>query len=115
VAYAGGEQPWPTYKRIGDHTEAIVVEFDPTVTSYPEILDRFFSLHSPFYPSFNRQYRSAILYHSEDQRVAAEAAVEALSKGSRRAYTAVEPLKEVYRAEEYHQKFFAKESARRRG
>ena len=59
VGYAGGNSEWPTYKKIGDHTEAIRLEFDPSIISYLEILEEFFKQQGgpPTSRGFSRQYR----------------------------------------------------------
>ena len=59
VGYAGGKSEWPTYEKIGDHTEAIRVEFDLNIISYRGILEEFFKQQGgpPTDPDFDRQYR----------------------------------------------------------
>lgn len=114
VGYAGGETDYPTYKSIQDHTEAIRLEFDPSVISYEEILTHFFNQQGgpPGYPSYSRQYRSAILYHSEEQKGIAERMIADYKRsgGSKKVFTDVEPATDFYRAEEYHQKFYFKQN-----
>ena len=61
----------PTYYSLGDHTETIDVEFDPDVTSYEDMLKLFWKNHDPS-SKCSRQYMSAIFYHDEGQREAAE-------------------------------------------
>ena len=63
----------PTYKRIGDHTEAILIEFNEELT-YEDILEKFWKEHTPGIAM--RQYRSAVFYHDEAQREAAERALK---------------------------------------
>ena len=77
VGYSGGDVDHATYGHHGTHAEAIEIVFDPTVTSYREILEFFFQIHDPTTP--NRQgndrgpsYRSAIFYLDEEQRGVAE-------------------------------------------
>lgn len=67
VGYSGGSTPSPTYKSIGDHSEAIRLEYDPSVLSYEDILRMFWDQHRPM-PGSRAQYRSAIFTHNEDQR-----------------------------------------------
>jgi len=114
VGYAGGEQLNPTYKSIKDHTEVIRVEFDPKVVTYADILTSFLDQHSPFDRAYSRQYRSAILYHNEEQRQIASDVLQQLSarRGGRKIYTDVEPATTFYRAEEYHQKYVEKQNSR---
>jgi peptide methionine sulfoxide reductase MsrA len=106
VGYSGGIQPNPNYGNIQDYTEALLIEFDPSVTSYTELLKLWRSLHTP-YPS-KRQYRSAIMYLNEEQ---AEAAQE-FTKGEK--YVNVEPATKFYLAEEYHQDYLKKMTGTRR-
>ena len=70
MGYTGGELFEPTYKRIGDHTEAILIEFNEELT-YEDILEKFWRDHTPGISM--RQYRSAVFYHDEAQKQAAEA------------------------------------------
>jgi Peptide methionine sulfoxide reductase len=103
VGYAGGIQPNPNYGNIQDYTEALLIEFDPSVTSYTELLELWRSLHTP-YPS-KRQYRSAVMYLSEEQAKAAQE----FTKGEK--YVDVEPVTKFYLAEEYHQDYLKKMTA----
>ncbi|KDO24073.1 peptide-methionine (S)-S-oxide reductase [Saprolegnia parasitica CBS 223.65] len=125
VGYTNGHVPHPTYDQVcagtTGHAEAVRVQFDPSVVSYDELLDKFWSIHDP--TTLNRQkfdigtqYRSGIYYHSEAQREAAEA-----SKAARvvpwsllgvffgnKIVTEIEPAGEFYPAEEYHQRYLEK-------
>jgi peptide-methionine (S)-S-oxide reductase len=105
VGYAGGTTPEPTYRRIGDHSETIEVDYDPRVLSYRDLLRVFFSSHSPSRPAISTQYRSAIFYRDEDEREAAEEAVEAARSASGPVFTAVERFSTFHLAEDYHQKY----------
>ena len=92
-----------------DSTEAYLIEFDPTVITYEDILDKWAATHAPFYPS-KCQYRSAIFYSNGTQRDAAKSKVEELGNGGRRkVYVDIEPVSAFYRAEEYHQDFMDKQ------
>lgn len=111
VGYTGGKQPNPTYQNIMDTTEAVMVEFNPDVISYEEILNEWAGMHAPFYPS-KGQYRSAIFYQNEEQQKVAEAKVAALGRdGERNVFVDVEPVSTFYRGEEYHQDFLDKQSS----
>ncbi|KAL7543077.1 hypothetical protein ACHAXR_012394 [Thalassiosira sp. AJA248-18] len=113
VGYTGGKQENPTYQNIMDATEAFLVEFDPSIISYEEILDEWSDQHAPYYPS-KCQYRSAIFYCSEEQRNAALKKVEELGKGGeRKVYVDLEPVSTFYRGEEYHQDFLEKQMSAR--
>lgn len=112
-----GKSEWPTYRRIQDYTEAVRVEFDPSAITYEGVLAVFFGeLGGP--PSrSSRQYRSAILYHSAEQMVAAQAAVAEYGRAHRlsKVNIDVEPATDFYRGEEYHQKYYVKNSVRQCG
>ena len=107
VGYTGGELFEPTYKRIGDHTEAILVEFDETLT-YEAVLEKFWKEHTPGIAM--RQYRSAVFYHDEAQKLAAETMRAQLIDDGKKwcRHTAIEPAMDFYQAEEYHQKYLGK-------
>lgn len=105
VGYAGGNVASPTYQRIGDHSETVEIDYDPSVISYDDLLSEFFSGHDAGARSFSTQYRSAIFYRTDAEWAAAERALGA-SEGKRgRLHTAIEPLKRFWMAEDYHQKF----------
>lgn len=106
MGYAGGSKPTPTYRSMGDHTEAIEVTYDPARISYEELLAVFWSAHQPTHEPWSRQYRSAIWPADPGQRAAAEA-----SKAAREAelgrplFTAIEAPTAFTAAEDYHQKY----------
>jgi peptide-methionine (S)-S-oxide reductase len=116
--YMGGHTDNPTYKDIcnGDtgHAEVVQVSFDPGVISYRELLDVFFTLHDP--TQLNRQgndvgtqYRSAIFWHTAEQKSEAEAAIAELSASSQFGAPVVTEVTEAttfYPAEDYHQRYF---------
>ena len=120
VGYAGGKTRNPTYADVsgGDtgHAETVEVVFDPSRISYEEILGYFFRMHDP--TTLNRQhndvgtqYRSAIFYHDEEQRRAAEkvkAEVERSGKWKRPIVTEIVPAGDFWVAEDYHQKYLEK-------
>ena len=111
VGYTGGD-----VASSPGHAEAVQIIFDPTKTSYEEILAFFFRLHDP--TTLNRQgndrgvkYRSAIFVHSEQQRKVAErvkAEVDASGKWKNPVVTEIVPAGEFYVAEEYHQDYLQK-------
>ena len=106
VGYAGGTTPEPTYHDLGDHTEAVQVEYDPTVISYVDLLDVFWSNHDPRSTSRKRQYRNVILVDTLVHRQAAERTRQEV--GSRiggAVETAIEDLDTFHLAEPYHQKY----------
>lgn len=120
VGYSGGRTANPSYKEVcsGDtgHAESLQVEFDPSVVSYDQLLNVFWSNHDPTTlnrqgPDIGEQYRSAIFYHSPEQKTAAEASKERLEKNGtfrRPIVTRIEPAVEFYPAEDYHQQYFEK-------
>jgi peptide-methionine (S)-S-oxide reductase len=110
VGYAGGTTANPTYENIGDYSESVQVDFDPAIISYDQLLQAFWSGHEPTYPS-EGQYRSAILYNSEDQRKAAVSSKQQQeAKLGQTIYTYIEPLTRFYLAEDYHQKYYLQNS-----
>ncbi len=116
--YTGGSVPNPTYEQVCTGTtgqaEAVAVTFDPEVIPADVILDVFFTLHDP--RQLNRQgndigtqYRSAMFYDGEEQKALFEESLKrAADLWDGGIVTTLEPLGEFYRAEEYHQDFFAK-------
>jgi len=106
VGYAGGQKSNPTYRAIGDHTETLQVDFDPTRTTYAELLDLFWQTHNPCNRAGSRQYMSAVFYHGEEQKQLALASRD--REAARRQMpiaTQVLPATEFYLAEDYHQKY----------
>jgi peptide-methionine (S)-S-oxide reductase len=116
--YAGGSVPNPTYEQVCSgrtgHAEVVQVTFDPSVISYREILEVFFTIHDP--TTLNRQgadvgtqYRSVIFHESpEQEQTAREVMAETTASGVWRSpiVTQVEPLDRFYPAEGYHQNYF---------
>jgi peptide-methionine (S)-S-oxide reductase len=116
--YTGGTAENPTYKQVctgsTGHAEVVQVTYDPSVISYRDLLDVFFTIHDP--TTLNRQgadvgtqYRSVILYHSPEQKQTAEEVIHATgASGIWHApiVTQVEPLEAFYPAEGYHQNYF---------
>jgi peptide-methionine (S)-S-oxide reductase len=121
--YMGGHVENPSYKQVcgGDtgHAETVQVTFDPERVSYRELLDEFFAMHNPTTlnrqgPDFGSQYRSAIFWHSEAQREAAEEKIQSVDASGKWSDPVVTELAEApvfWRAEEYHQRYFEKNGA----
>jgi peptide-methionine (S)-S-oxide reductase len=121
--YMGGNVTNPTYKQVctgtTGHAEVIRITFDPAVISFRDLLEVFFTIHDP--TTLNRQggdvgtqYRSAIFYHSEEQRsVAGQVIAELTSQGIWEApiVTQVTPAGTFYQAEDYHQEYFRRNSS----
>ena len=106
VGYTGGTLKDPTYNELGDHSEALQIDYDPTRLSYADLLAVFWKAHNPSSRGWSRQYRNVLFYHDDAQRAAAEATRKATAeRRGRRVRTAIEPLGTFYRAEGYHQKY----------
>ena len=106
VGYAGGAKKDPTYHSLGDHSETIQIDYDPTRISYQELLAVFWSSHSPTMPAWSQQYASFILYHNDEQEELARKSKEREeAKQGRNLYTLIAPYSDFYRAENYHQKY----------
>jgi peptide-methionine (S)-S-oxide reductase len=105
VGYAGGTTEAPSYDAIGDHAEAIQIDFDPSLVTYGELLEVFWANHAADVGPYAAQYRPIVLYHTEEQRAAAEAFVAraAAERGARPA-APVAPVGVFTRAEDDHQK-----------
>ncbi len=115
VGYTGGTLANPRYEDVKSgrtgHAESLQIEFDPQKVSYDEILDYFFRLHDPTTANQQgndrgTQYRSAIFYHDENQRQAAERAkARAQEKWPRPIVTEIVPASKFWTAEDYHQDY----------
>mmetsp|Transcript_7770 Transcript_7770/g.9627 ORF Transcript_7770/g.9627 Transcript_7770/m.9627 type:complete len:125 (-) Transcript_7770:39-413(-) len=104
--------PFPTYRRMGDHTESVRVYFDPSVISYDELLAFFWDSHSPL-GCTSTQYRSAIWYHSEEQlQLALNSKTQYEKEKNCKVTTHIGKRKKFYLAEEYHQKYYQKREKR---
>jgi len=111
VGYAGGNHPNPTYHNLGDHTESFQVDYDPSILTFDQLLDLFWESHNPCDKGYTRQYMSAVFTSSEEQRRAAIASKERLEKrlGST-VRTPILPLGKFTLAEDYHQKYYLRQS-----
>ena len=116
VGYTGGDVANATYRNHGNHAEGIEITFDPSATSYRDLLEFFFQIHDP--TTKDRQgndrgksYRSAIYYTSDEQRKIAEetiADVEASGLWPGKVVTEVEPVGPFWEAEPEHQNYLQK-------
>jgi peptide-methionine (S)-S-oxide reductase len=114
--YSGGHVSNPTYREVCSgltgHAEVINVTFDPAVISFKEILEVFFTFHDP--TTLNRQgadtgtqYRSAIFYHSPEQKTVAESVKQSMqSIWDDPIVTEISPFETFYKAEDYHQNYY---------
>lgn len=117
--YAGGQIKNPSYREVCSgttgHAEVVQVTFDPTLISFRDVLGVFFTIHDP--TTLNRQgadigtqYRSVVLYHSDDQRRVAEQVISELTDAKvwdDPIVTQIVPYSTFYPAEQYHQDYFA--------
>ena len=118
--YTGGTTSTPTYEQVCSHTtghaEAVEVTFDPSMVSYERLLEVFWSIHNPTTKDrqgldLGSQYRSAVFYHNEAQRSAAERVKAQLTKSGRHGrpiVTEITPASTFWKAEEYHQRYHEK-------
>lgn len=118
--YAGGNKSTAHYEIVSTgttgHAESVQITYDPSQISYGQLLKIFFTVHDPTEvnrqgPDDGSQYRSEIFYMNDEQKKVAEAYIQQLnsSKAFRKPIaTKVEPLKEFYRAEDYHQDYAAR-------
>ena len=118
--YAGGHDPAPTYEAVCSgttgHAEVVQIAYDPDMVSFRELLEVFFTIHDP--TTLNRQgndvgtqYRSAIYFHDEEQRLIAEEVIEEMTVAGvwdDPIVTEVTALDMFFEAEEYHQRYFEK-------
>lgn len=107
VGYGGGTTANPTYYDIGNHSETVQVDYNPTVISYEQLLAAFWSSHDPTIRGYPEQYRPAIFYTIDQQKILANESKQAEeTKLGKTIYTAIEPYTNFYVAEDYHQKYY---------
>lgn len=120
--YTGGRRPKPTYEQVCSgatgHAEVVQVVYDPTVITFRDLLDVFFTIHDP--TTLDRQgndvgsqYRSAIFTHDASQEAAAREAIAEMTKAGTwddPIVTKIEPLTEFFPAEDYHAAYFERNS-----
>jgi peptide-methionine (S)-S-oxide reductase len=115
--YMGGSTPNPTYEQVcmgrTGHAEVVQITFDPKTVSYREVLEVFFVIHDPTTPNrqgndIGTQYRSAIFYHSPEQKKTADEVIAELTTEKvfpKPIVTEVVPASSFFAAEEYHQDY----------
>ena len=120
VGYMGGTLQNPTYEDVctdkTGHAEVVEIIFDPQKISYDELLTVFWEIHDPTTknrqgPDVGTQYRSAIFYHSPEQKKAAEQSTQKLErtkKYNKKIVTEITKATTFYPAEEYHQHYLVK-------
>lgn len=119
VGYIGGHGSKPTYEQVCSHTtgyaEAVRIIFDPKKTSYENVAKLFFEIHDPTQvnrqgPDIGDQYRSAVFYLNSEQKTTAEKLVDILRIKGYDVATVIVPATKFWKAEEYHQQYYAKEN-----
>ena len=124
VGYSDGVTKNPTYEDVctdsTGHAEAVEVDYNPQEVSYEELLKIFWNNHNPTTlnrqgPDVGKQYRSAVFFHTPEQKKVAIEMKEKLNPIAREKFqsdivTEIKPASDFYRAEEYHQQYFAKSS-----
>ena len=109
VGYAGGAKAAPTYHDLGDHTEAMQIDYDPTQVTYQELLDVFWDSHDVCTPPLSQQYKSIIFYQNEEQRSLATEGKAREEARRGKVYVEIIPATEFYLAEAYHQKYYLRQ------
>lgn len=121
VGYMGGHVDHPTYEQVctdtTGHVEVVAVHYDEEQISYADLVRAFFDLHDPTQvnrqgPDVGWQYRSVIFYADDEQAQVAQqvrAAVDGSGRYRAPIATAIEPASAFWRAEEYHQQYYAKQ------
>ncbi len=122
VGYTGGHVENPTYKEVcagqTGHAEALQIAFDPAHIGYTELLMQFWTMHDPTTlnrqgPDVGSQYRSAVFYHTPEQKAQAEetkAMLDASGCYTKPIVTEITSATEFYPAEDYHQRYYEKHS-----
>ena len=121
VGYTGGSKQNPTYEQVCSgrtgHAEAVEITFDSRIISYDQLLTVFWNLHDPAQlnrqgPDIGTNYRSAIFYHTPEQKALAEASRDRLQASTvfrnRKIVTEIVPAGEFFPAEDYHQQYYEK-------
>ncbi|VVC03568.1 Peptide methionine sulfoxide reductase MsrB [Candidatus Burarchaeum australiense] len=119
AGYAGGTVKNPAYEQVHEggtgHAEAVLVEYDPKKIAYEKLLETFWKMHDPTQfngqgPDVGEQYRSAIFHYGEEQKKLAEKSLaDQQKKHAKKIMTQIVPAGDFWPAEEYHQKYFAKQ------
>ena len=118
VGYSGGITLNPTYQSVcegnSNHVEVVLVEYDKDLISFNDLIDHFWKCHDPTTlnrqgPDIGTQYRSAIFYYDETQKIIAENSKDKYSKKNNiKIVTEISEVKNYYKAEEYHQRYILK-------
>ncbi len=118
AGFMGGQTKNPSYEEVcsgkTDHVEVVLIEFNPEKIFFQALLETFWRIHDPTQlnrqgPDKGKQYCSVIFYFNEKQKKEAEQSLKEKQKElNERIATAIEPAKEFFEAEEYHQKYYEK-------
>ena len=116
VGYIGGENENPTYRNHPGHAEGLEITYDPSMTSFRELLDYFYRVHDP--TTIDRQgndrgssYRSAIFYQNAEEKEVAQEVIDIVDASDRwpgKVVTTLEPYTTFWPAEDYHQDYLVK-------
>lgn len=105
--YAGGTKANPSYYDLGDHSEAVQVDYDPQRITYEELAAVFWDSHDPTSQPLSTQYQNVLFYTAaEEERIALAARDRLAAELGAEILTRIEPLETFYRAEDYHQKYY---------
>ena len=111
VGYSGGTLDQPTYQKIGDHSETIQIEFDPSRVSFRQLVNIFWRNHDPTRKAWRRQYMSVAFYHDEAQkRIIEETKAQEEDRRKKAIKTEIRPAVKFFRAEDYHQKYYLRQN-----
>lgn len=123
--FSGGKRPFPTYEQVSVGTtgyiEVAQITYDPSVITYRQILEIFFSIHNPTQTDgqgndIGETYMSAIFYHNDEQRQTAQSLIDELEEKKIRAphpiVTQLRPLEKFWIADDYHQNFYAQNQSK---
>jgi methionine-S-sulfoxide reductase len=118
VGYTGGKKLNPSYYSLGDHTESLQIDFDPTQITYRQLLDIFWDSHNPTRGAWSTQYKAAVFVHDESQAReagASKAQIAAEKTGrwfNRTIKTEILAVETFYLAEDYHHKYLLQHNPR---
>lgn len=112
MGYAGGTKKNPTYHSLGDHSEAVQVDFDPSQLPYEKLLEFFWAAHDPTERSWSRQYKAAVFFQNDaQQKLAIETSAREAARRKTKIFTEILPFTGFYLAEGYHQKYYLRQDS----
>ena len=111
VGYAWGKQDHVTYDDIGDHTEVVKVAYDPNIISLRSLAEKFIEKKDPSFPWYKTQYDSLVVYNTQDEQDIMNMLLSQYEIiTGEKSNVRVEKIHTYFRAEEYHQDYFKKQS-----